>query len=157
MVCLPSIGQGRNFACVMTPLPGDPNFDVNWASQNKDEETLNRARLEYNSKGQQEGDYMFILFPAIMIFLGLIASGTFRPKERNVHQRPWSEPSQKGKSKGLCSYQPPLVCDFHVHYFVLLQVTPKEKGKVRASVITGMDMASTQAKDQSRDRGESMS
>ena len=156
MVCLPSIGQGRSLACFMTPLPGDPNFDVNWASQNKDEETLNRARLEYNSKGQQEGNFMLILFLAIMIF-GLIVSGTFRPKERNVHQRPWSEPSQKGKSKGLCSYQPPLVYDLHMHCFIMLQATPKEREKARASVTTGMDMASMQTRDQSRDRGESMS
>ena len=53
------------------------------------------------------------------------------------------------------------VCDYHMHCFIMIQVTPKEKektkGKARASVITGMDMASTQAKDQSRDRGESMS
>ena len=46
----------------MVALSGDPNFDVNWASQNKDEETLNRARLEYNNKMQQEGKALFI-FP----------------------------------------------------------------------------------------------
>ena len=41
--------------------------------------------------------------------------------------------------------------------FLMLQATPKERGKARASVITGTDMASTQARGQSRDRGANMS
>ena len=69
VVGLPSIGQGRSLASFMILLPGDPNFDVNWASQNKDEETLNRVRLEYNSKGPQEGDCILILCCVIMMFL----------------------------------------------------------------------------------------
>ena len=79
-------------------LPGDPNFDVNWASQSKDEETLNRARLEYNNKMQQEGMALFICSCCVALELATYASGAFRNRDR---QKTWGEPSHKGKSKGI--------------------------------------------------------